>query len=159
MTGIAGSVILITMSGLPDSSTRVPGTRYEPGGVALREGSGQALVEEEPRAGDSPLVDEDDSLHCRLCGYHITSDAERISVHGSHDHAFLNPLGLLFHIGCFSGAPGCLDVGESTDEYTWFPGYSWCFALCARCRAHLGWRYRSGAHAFWGLILDRLERG
>lgn len=147
------------MSGFPDTSPWDPDQWDEPGGFILREGAGRTLVEEEADARDDSLLEEDDSIRCGICGNHVTSDGERISVHGSHDHAFLNPLGLLFHIGCFSGAPGCLDTGEYTDEYTWFPGYSWCFALCARCRAHLGWRYHSGDHAFWGLILDRLSRG
>lgn len=32
-----------------------------------------------------------------------------------------------------------LNGGAST-EFTWFPGYAWTIALCAACKAHVGWR-------------------
>ena len=62
----------------------------------------------------------------------------------------------MYRIGCFRRAPGCAQAGEPTFEYTWFPGHSWRLALCAGCRAHLGWAFQGGQDAFFGLILDRL---
>jgi hypothetical protein len=78
-------------------------------------------------------------------------------VHGSHDHRFINPAGLLFHIGCFAEAIGCKIVGPDSLEYPWFPGFAWRYAMCASCGQHLGWHFRSQKKpAFFGLVLDRL---
>ncbi len=96
-------------------------------------------------------------LVCAACGHRITSEAERIAVAGKHAHTFANPQGLRFHIGCFREAPGCRDRGPGSVEYTWFAGYAWTIAVCAKCTSHLGWRYRDPAgNGFFGLILQRL---
>jgi hypothetical protein len=42
-------------------------------------------------------------------------------------------------------------------EFTWFPGYGWRLALCAKCNTHLGWEFRGrDEHGFLGLILSAL---
>jgi hypothetical protein len=96
-------------------------------------------------------------LYCVRCRNRITSQQAGISVGGSHEHRCTNPHGLSFHIGCFGEAPGSVVDGTATAAYTWFAGYAWQVALCARCHAHLGWRFRSSADAFHGLIFDRLS--
>jgi hypothetical protein len=40
---------------------------------------------------------------------------------------------------------------EPTDEYSWFPSYSWTIASCLRCHEHLGW-------VFWQLNSGEWER-
>ena len=95
-------------------------------------------------------------LFCAACRYPVTHQDERIPVQGSHEHRFTNPHGITYHIGCFHEANGCATVGEATMEYTWFPGYTWHIALCAHCRAHLGWRFQSQEDYFHGLIAARL---
>ena len=110
------------------------------------------------------LVDEREPAHhpaivCATCGHAITSEQERISVLEAHEHRFMNPAGLLFHVGCFARADGCLPIGEPSDDYPWFPGYHWRIALCAGCSDHLGWLFQSGERAFFGLRLDRLRAG
>jgi hypothetical protein len=95
---------------------------------------------------------------CKNCGNLITSDADSIVVNGSHDHTFVNPMGLQFHIGCFSNAGGCRITGVPTAEYTWFPGFAWSYVVCSGCHTHLGWHYQSGGGGFFGLILDQLVR-
>jgi len=75
---------------------------------------------------------------------------------GSHVHVFTNPAGFTFRIGCFSSAPGCLNAGDPTGDFTWFTGYDWSFALCGGCMTHLGWFYESGRDGFHGLILAEL---
>jgi hypothetical protein len=109
---------------------------------------GQVGVLEQPEGGQ-PLL-------CLACGHPITSLRERIAAEGAHQHTFTNPGGYVFRIGCFGRAPGCLQAGQPTLEHTWFPGYAWLYALCGGCRTHLGWVFRSGQSAFFGLILDRL---
>ena len=72
---------------------------------------------------------------------------------------FANPYGVVFAIGCFSGAPGCAAVGAPSPDFSWFPGTRWQVAVCAACGLHLGWRYAGGPEGgFYGLILDRLRR-
>jgi hypothetical protein len=80
-----------------------------------------------------------------------------MAMHGAHEHRFMNPAGVLFHIGCFSHAIGCTIVGPDSLEYPWFVGFAWRFAMCGACGQHLGWHFRKPAHeGFFGLVLDRL---
>ena len=51
---------------------------------------------------------------------------------------------------------------EPTDEYTWFPSYSWTCASCAACSEHIGWVFWKQANGEWkqvfvGLIVTRLR--
>lgn len=101
-------------------------------------------------------VSREKRLLCGICGHYITSRDRAVEESGSHTHVFTNPAGVTFHIGCFSSAPGCHSAGDPTEEYTWFPGFAWSFALCGGCMAHLGWLYESGSRRFHGLILAGL---
>ncbi len=83
-----------------------------------------------------------------------------MEVEGKHMHVFSNPEGIVFQIGCFSSADGCVNRGVPTTEFTWFTGFSWRFSFCSNCYIHLGWFYQSkGVENFYGLILDRLAEG
>ena len=97
-------------------------------------------------------------LVCADCEHLITDDAHRIEMSGTHEHTFVNPAGFAFHIGCFAAAPGCAHFGTEQGAFSWFPGWTWQVALCARCGAHLGWTYHNAAQRFWGLILTALRR-
>jgi hypothetical protein len=99
---------------------------------------------------------EDNSILCRNCGNRITTLDHIIAVHGQHTHTFTNPAGITYRIGCFSRAEGCLKYGEPTLEFTWFSGFGWNIAFCARCSSHLGWHYQSSGDQFFGLILTQL---
>jgi hypothetical protein len=101
----------------------------------------------------------DPSIRCKSCGNTITSVDALISVAGQHHHSFTNPAGIHYTIGCFSTARGCLNMGEPTSEFTWFPGYTWCYSVCSKCYNHIGWFYQSGESTFYGLILNRLTDG
>ena len=128
---------------------------------------GYALLEKEANkplgVSDSETEDETDQkgksgrgLLCAWCGNVITAKESAIEKNGSYDHTFANPGGHVFNIGCFRFAPGCFaDLVESGD-FAWFAGYVWSAAVCARCKSHLGWRFRSEEDTFFGLILDRL---
>lgn len=114
-----------------------------------------AGIREEPEAEET--FDEQTYLLCRQCLAMITTNAERISAGGSHEHAFANPHGIVFEIGCFRNAWGCAAAGSPTDEFTWFAGYFWQVVVCGSCLTHMGWRFTSpDAAGFYGLILDRL---
>jgi hypothetical protein len=109
---------------------------------------------------EKPKASEDEGGHevlaCAGCRRPITSGAARTQVGGAHAHSFVNPHGLEFRIGCFSLASGLLQVGDPTTFWSWFPGYAWQVEVCASCRGHLGWEFRSSDHRFHALILDRL---
>lgn len=127
--------------------------------LQLREGGAS-----HPFAGDgSPgLHDEprdlrrDGRLLCASCGAAITSLADALDVDGSHRHVKTNPAGYTFEIGCFRDAPGVSTSGVPTAGHTWFSGYRWSYASCARCRIHLGWTFEGAGPSFVALVIDRL---
>jgi hypothetical protein len=130
-----------------------------------RRGRQWLLDGEQPKAPAAPApaagerVAPERAIVCATCGHPVTSERERIAVLEAHEHRFMNPAGLLFHIGCFARADGCLVIGPPSDDYPWFPGYDWRIALCAACGEHLGWQFQSGERSFFGLRLDRLRAG
>jgi hypothetical protein len=127
--------------------------------LALQEGGGEAPRAYFPEVADEVLGKEGDEsgLICRVCGSIITSEARKVLFGGRQTHTFFNPQGLVFELGCFASAPGCDCRGPRTDEFSWFKGYSWEFALCGACGEHLGWHYIAGGHDFFGLILNKLR--
>jgi hypothetical protein len=100
--------------------------------------------------------EKEESIICKNCRNEITTVGYSIAVSGQHAHIFKNPLGVTFHIGCFSKAWGSFIYGIPTYEATWFPGFTWCIAVCANCFTHLGWYYQSGTESFYGLIMANL---
>ncbi|OIN96423.1 MAG: hypothetical protein AUJ48_01585 [Deltaproteobacteria bacterium CG1_02_45_11] len=114
----------------------------------------EIVVEDKAEEKES---DQEEYILCRQCRQIITSWAERIEVQGSHQHAFANPHGIVYQIGCFKSVRGCRYAGPATEEWSWFRGFSWRIAVCSMCLTHLGWFYmKSGYESFNGLILDRL---
>jgi hypothetical protein len=110
-----------------------------------------------PAVHDSARAER--AILCAGCGAVVTTLRHRIAVNGAHEHRFMNPAGMLFHIGCFAEAIGCRIVGPDSHEYPWFPGHAWRYAMCAACGQHLGWSFRSGGHdGFFGLVLCRLRQ-
>jgi len=109
--------------------------------------------------GDAARKEEREErlILCRECLFPITREEARTAVSGAFQHTFANPAGIVFTIGCFNTAEGCVFVGPASDEFTWFSGFAWRVGVCRGCLAHLGWFFDapSGA-AFWGLILDHL---
>ncbi|MBN2497280.1 MAG: hypothetical protein JXR96_21990 [Deltaproteobacteria bacterium] len=94
---------------------------------------------------------------CAGCGFGISSSDQAVEVDGRHAHTFFNPAGILFEIGCYREASGCIAHGRPTDEFAWFPGFNWRYAACGGCGQHLGWLFESRAgSAFFGLVLERI---
>lgn len=119
---------------------------------------GQLFSKTKPRQKKKPLNQEEkELLYCAYCLNLITSGDQRIRMEGSHEHAFSNPAGITFNIGCFQSAQGTVTQGIPTEEFTWFKGFQWCMAHCSGCLKHIGWQYiQSGHGGFWGLILNML---
>ncbi len=111
-----------------------------------------------PRTGTGRVADDERGLVCVVCGHHITDDDHRIEMSGAHEHTFVNPGGFVHRIGCFNAAPGCSYLGPTESAFSWFPGWTWQIAACARCRAHVGWIYRNAGEQFHGLIVSAIRR-
>ncbi len=117
------------------------------------------LREAERERRSAPGANVRRGLVCAACEHPITDEAHRIDMAGAHEHTFVNPAGHAFRIGCFADAPGCAPRGAEEAAFSWFPGWAWQVALCARCGTHLGWGYRNAGGRFWGLILAALRSG
>ena len=115
-------------------------------------GTERQRKDETKRAGDDGAAR---AYWCAACTTRVAGEDAAIEVGGAHRHRFVNPAGLEYEIACFRQA-SCLADGEPTLEFTWFPGFAWSYALCANCRAHLGWLYESESARFVGLIVARL---
>ena len=105
--------------------------------------------------GDNDLYKKN-PLICCFCRHLITSLSLQIEVNGKIRHTFKNPHGIVFDICCYAAAAGCLNHGEATREFTWFPGFSWRLALCSHCYSHLGWYFQGESQGFYGLIADNI---
>ncbi len=125
--------------------------------LALLKSSEKGLIEGAMSNTEIDFEPEEESyIICRNCGNKITTLESMISVNGNHKHTFSNPAGIVYDIGCFSTADGCIIVGEPTADFTWFDGYSWSHSICSNCLFHMGWFYDSGSEIFFGLIIDNL---
>lgn len=113
--------------------------------------------ERDRRSSTARRALDEAAIVCAVCNHPITTVADRIDVAGAHEHLFVNPAGFQYRIGCYRTAPGCTHVGPPEAAFSWFPGFDWQLAACARCRAHLGWVYRNAGEEFHGLITDRLK--
>lgn len=100
---------------------------------------------------------EDDPIFCVLCHHLITRSRWAISMDG-FEHVFANPRGMVFRVVCYEDAPGVSSEGQATDDFTWFKGFLWTFALCRGCGEHVGWKYarENGDNIFYGLIKGNL---
>ncbi len=139
----------------------LPVLNHSIGGTCLRGDS------EKAGGGADILAQEEDHvkqglekvLRCRACDLAITSPKKRCSRDGKHQHTFFNPAGVVYEIGCFSDAPGCLLSGSPSREFTWFKGYSWQVAYCNKCLEHLGWYFSGTESGFFGLRINCLREG
>ena len=102
-------------------------------------------------------ADADPFIICKRCQFTITRQSCTVSPEGYHEHMQCNPQGHTFVFRCFNRAPGCHIQGKATDEFSWFHGYSWQFALCQGCGEHLGWYFSSlQEENFFGLIAAKI---
>lgn len=92
---------------------------------------------------------------CSVCMAFICRTSDIMEVNGSEVHSCVNPAGIRFTLICFSDSE-CSVRGKPTEEFTWFPGFAWSYALCPECGSHLGWNYTGRESCFFGLIKDML---
>ena len=95
---------------------------------------------------------------CKRCQFTLSHQNYATSPEGYHEHMQCNPHGITFVFRCFSHASGCHITGDATVQDSWFPGYSWQYALCQGCGEHLGWYFSSSkADNFFGLIASKIS--
>ena len=98
---------------------------------------------------------------CSACNSVISGPDRLVAVSGAKRHWFTNPVGVLCDFFTFLSCPGAVAFGEPTEEHSWFPGYSWSFALCQGCGNHLGWHYKAASGweevpEFWGILVHQV---
>ncbi len=125
----------------------------------LREADRKDDVRTDESSAERPCGKRKSERHlvCAHCRNVVTVDSARAEVQGAHEHTFANPHGFVFHIACFSEAPGVRPVGAPSYDFPWFAGFTWQVDLCAQCGLHLGWFFESHEKSFHGLIADRLD--
>lgn len=98
-------------------------------------------------------------MRCARCDHAITTSAARCARGDppAHTHTFVNPHGFAFAVACYADAPGAAPAGTIESAFSWFPGFTWQFVACARCRAHLGWHFACPPDAFVGLIATAIR--
>jgi hypothetical protein len=106
-------------------------------------------------------AEEDRTLRCAACRTPVSHEDHVFSFPGKPSvQVFVNPAGFAFRVLCLREA-SVLVEGRPVPGFTWFPGYVWRFALCARGH-FLGWRYDrvegEGPVTFYGLDTERLTR-
>ncbi len=106
--------------------------------------------------------DPGDQLCCMHCQSAVTTAKQKTTIQSHHNFHVVNPTGEEFNLACFAEAWGCGMHGLPSRAHSWFTGFSWQYARCLNCDAHLGWYYEqtdadsdSRAH-FFGLIIDKL---
>lgn len=117
------------------------------------------MAKERPEHAPGEASDDstDEGLRCVVCEHRISERTYRTEMNGSHEHTFVNPHGIVHHLGCFVAAPGAVHVGPTQDAFSWFPGWQWQVAICGRCHAHVGWIFRCAGQHFHGLILAAIR--
>ncbi|BHF72535.1 hypothetical protein SprV_0401560200 [Sparganum proliferum] len=103
-------------------------------------------------------------MACVSCKRNMSSQKDVICLaqEGSLQ-TYVNPHGIVFDMLTLSRViQGSVElVGESSTEYSWFPGYAWTIAHCAGCYNHVGWLFTAVSEdlrprMFWGIKRDAL---
>ncbi|TRY75187.1 hypothetical protein TCAL_01597 [Tigriopus californicus] len=105
------------------------------------------------------LVQMIQSLCCKFCLQEIGSRENMISMtQEGLQGTYVNPGGAVHETLTLSKVNrGAVRLeGNSSTQFSWFPGYAWTIAQCARCLSHLGWKFTStnrklSPRKFWGI--------
>ncbi len=120
----------------------------------------ETICKKDSQAGSNVEIQtfeqEQEIIVCAFCNHYIADPSDQIQVNQSFRHTFANPHGYIFEIGCFSDASGCKSTSISSNDFSWFIGYSWEIVVCSQCSNHLGWFFSSSTDSFYGLILEKL---
>jgi len=110
------------------------------------------------------------AYRCTGCKSVITYSDRLVALLGDNWHRFRYSAGVFCELFTFSSCPGAFNIGHPNENYSWFPGYGWSFALCQKCGNHLGWHYKASSRLseiveftgieelpeFWGIMVKRV---
>lgn len=105
------------------------------------------------------LVQMIQSFCCKHCLQVIGSREDMISMNQEGlQGTYVNPGGAVHETLTLSkvNRSAVKLEGNSSIQFSWFPGYAWTIAQCARCYSHLGWKFTAthrklSPRKFWGI--------
>ncbi len=124
--------------------------------LRLLQDEGEAKQVIDDTVDDHEDTERNPFIFCCRCDAQLTPAATAVLIADKHEHVFVNPSGILYHIRCFKQVAGCYCHGDWTPEWSWFPDNAWRYAACSGCHTHIGWEYDGG---FFGLIAERIYEG
>lgn len=81
---------------------------------------------------------------CSTCQGVLCQKSDVFSMSRSGPQSsFVNPSGFIHDTITVRKAAGLVKTSNWSSQFTWFPGYQWRMAHCARCHRHIGWCYKS----------------
>ena len=115
------------------------------GAALLREPAGA------PPPASGPHETADDEVEagargwyaCAACAARLAREDWVLESSSAAPLVFANPHGRFFELLLVSHVIGGVFDRQATTEFTWFTGYAWRVAGCARCRAHIGWHFEA----------------
>jgi len=104
-------------------------------------------------------------LCCKECNVEVTDkkDVFSMSIEGPQG-MYVNPLGYVHETLTVYRTRSLRTHGDSSTEYSWFPGYAWTCVQCRSCGNHVGWKFTATdkklkPDKFWGLCRSSLQPG
>uniref|UniRef100_T1JIH3 Protein cereblon n=1 Tax=Strigamia maritima TaxID=126957 RepID=T1JIH3_STRMM len=111
------------------------------------------------------ILEKCTALCCRDCDVEITdkTDVFSMSIEGPQS-IYVNPGGYVHETLTVHKVRSVRVQGESSTEYSWFPGFAWSIVHCRSCGNHLGWKFTATdknlkPDKFWGLCRSSLHPG
>uniref|UniRef100_A0A2C9KJ22 Protein cereblon n=1 Tax=Biomphalaria glabrata TaxID=6526 RepID=A0A2C9KJ22_BIOGL len=102
-------------------------------------------------------------LCCESCQEEIASKESVFSMSREGPlGAYVNPGGYVHEMFTVSKVQNLYNVGGSSIEHSWFPGYAWTIVQCRGCHSHMGWMFTAAKRnlspkKFWGLCRSSIK--
>ncbi|CAL1539913.1 unnamed protein product [Lymnaea stagnalis] len=115
------------------------------------------------RYGLSIIRKSDVLLRCETCQKEIASKKHVFSMSREGPlGAYVNPGGYVHEMFTVTAVQNLYNVGGSSTEHSWFPGYAWTINQCKGCYSHMGWMFTAtkkslSPRKFWGLCRSSIK--
>ncbi|CAH9106261.1 unnamed protein product [Cuscuta epithymum] len=111
---------------------------------------------------ETKLLESLDRIRCKTCKTLIARRSNMLVMSREGPlGAYANPHGHVHEIMTLLKAHELAVIGNPVREYSWFPGYGWSIAECARCGCQMGWLFTATnsklkPRSFWGIRCSQL---